>query len=74
MAGFISKQPNNMTQEEFDNLVEIMNTKLEDSIKNILCKHYGEILSELEEVMNTDCIELDITIKSDEYKIDCKLQ
>ncbi len=44
---------------------------MESKIKQIMSKHYGEILSDLEEFMNTDRISLSIKIESDDFS--CEL-
>jgi hypothetical protein len=44
---------------------------MEEKIKEILKNHYSEMLSELEEVLDTDDVELFIEIKNDDFH--CRL-
>lgn len=44
---------------------------MEKKIKDIISKHYGEILSELEEIIDTDNTSLSIKVESNDFN--CEL-
>jgi hypothetical protein len=44
---------------------------MQDKIKEIIAKHYGEILEELEEFIDTDELILSIEIEHEDFQ--CKL-
>ena len=48
-------------------------TNIGEDIKEIILNHYTSILSELEEFVNTDDIDLSIRISSDRYGFGCEM-
>lgn len=52
-----------------------MSNNLESKIKEILAKHYADILSELETIIDSDCVELSISVESTEVdnEFECRL-
>lgn len=49
-----------------------MDKTLQSKVQDILAKHYAEILSELDEVVDSDSVELTITVESAEVENEFK--
>ena len=47
--------------------MDLLDEALIEEIKRIIEKHYSEIMTELDENINTDCLGLEIKVKYDDF-------